>query len=47
MLNIEARHWVFIVGFICSAVMSKWSPSAAESLIFLLLLMGVGMVIFR
>lgn len=47
MQSIKGRHWVFIIGFICSVVMSKWSPHTAESLIILLLLIGVGMVICR
>lgn len=46
MNNIKGRHWVFIVGLLLACITSIWSPSVAESIIFLLGLIGVG-IYFR
>lgn len=45
MKEIKGRHWVFIIGFISSIIVSSWSPVIAIKIIDLLFWIGIGIAV--
>lgn len=43
--KIKGRHWVFIIGFICAMITAIYNTAIADSILVLLLFIGVGLAL--
>ncbi len=41
-MNIKGRHWVFIVGFLLSAIVALYNTEIARRILEVLALIGIG-----